>query len=206
MEEPQLATTALGPRRGRARSEKARRAILAAAGELLLERGVNSISMDAVAERAGASKATIYRYWPSKELLALDALFSRWEMGPANTCDTGSLAADLLALTRPWVKALAERPCGRVIAALLSRAHSDLRFAAVYRERFVEPRRDQGRFILARAIERDEIPAGTDIEAALDLFHGPFYHRMLHGHAPLTDEFAQTIVGYVVAALSRPAR
>jgi AcrR family transcriptional regulator len=205
MEEQQLAATALGPRRGRARSEKSRQAIVAAAGELLLEHGVNSISMDAVAERAGASKATIYRWWPSKEVLALDALFSRWEGGRATTCDTGSLAGDLFALTRPWVKHLAERPYGRVIAALLSRAHSDPRFAAAYRERFVEPRRDEGRLIVARAIERDEIPAGTDIEAALDLFIGPFYHRMLHRHAPLTDEFAQTIVGYVVAALSRPA-
>jgi AcrR family transcriptional regulator len=204
MEEPQLATTALGPRRGRGRSERARQAILAAAGELLLEHGVNSISMDTVAERAGASKATIYRWWPSKELLALDALFSRWEMGAA-TCDTGSLAGDMLALTRPWVKRLTERQYGRVFAALLSRAHSDPQFASVYRERFVEPRRDEGRLILARAIERDEIPAGTDIEAALDLSYGPFYHRMLHGHAPLTEEFAQTIVGYVVTALSRPA-
>jgi AcrR family transcriptional regulator len=204
MEEQQLATTAPGPRRGRGRSEKARQAILAAAGELLLEHGVNSISMDAVAERAGASKATIYRWWPSKEVLALDALFSRWEMGAA-TCDTGSLAGDMLALTRPWVKRLTDRAYGRVIAALLSRAHSDPHFAAAYRERFVEPRRDEGRLILARAIERDEIPADTDIEAALDLSYGPFYHRMLHCHAPLTDEFAQTIVGYVVAALSRPA-
>ena len=55
-----------------------RTAILRAAGELLLEHGLHAISMDAVAERAGASKATIYRWWPSKELLALDALFSEW--------------------------------------------------------------------------------------------------------------------------------
>ena len=66
------------PRRGRPRSETSRAAILAAARELLAEQDLSTISMDAVAVRAGASKATIYRWWPSKELLALDALFSDW--------------------------------------------------------------------------------------------------------------------------------
>jgi AcrR family transcriptional regulator len=193
------------PRPGRARSEKTQRAILEATSELLLEHGLNSISMDTVAERAGASKATIYRWWPSKELLALDALLSQWETGRAEALDTGSLAGDLLGLTGPWVHRLAERPYGRVIAALLTRAQSDPGFAETYRAHFVEPRRDEGRLIFARAIQRDEIPADTDIEAALDLLYGPFYHRMLQGHSALTDEFARTIVAFVVAGVSRPA-
>jgi AcrR family transcriptional regulator len=193
------------PRRGRARSEKTRQAILEAASDLLLERGLSSISMDAVAERAGASKATIYRWWPSKEVLALDALFSRWEPARPETLDTGSLAGDLLELIRPWVRGLTEKPYGRVIAALLARVQSDPEFAEEYRAHFVKPRRDEGRRILVRAIERDEIPADTDIEAALDLLYAPVYHRMLHSHAALTDGFACTIVAYVVAAVSRPA-
>ena len=70
--------TAEAPRRGRPRSEKARLAILEAAAELLLARGLSAVSMDAVAERAGVSKATIYRWWPTKETLALDALYNEW--------------------------------------------------------------------------------------------------------------------------------
>jgi AcrR family transcriptional regulator len=193
------------PRRGRARSEKTRQAILDAAGELLLAHGLSAISMDAVAEHAGASKATIYRWWPSKELLALDALFSEWEAGRPRARDTGSLAGDLLAITRPWVRLLGGKPYGRVIAALLARAQNDPEFGEVYRARFVRPRRDHTRVIFVRAIQRGEIPAETDVEAAIDLLYGPFYHRMLHGHAPLTDRFARTIVASVVAALSRPA-
>jgi AcrR family transcriptional regulator len=193
------------PRRGRPRSETSRKAILHAASELLLEHGPSSISMEAIAERAGASKATIYRWWPSKELLALDALFSDWESGYAGRRDTGSLAGDLLALIRPWVRQLAAKPYGRVIAALVTRAQSDPQFAEEYRARFIQPRRERARVIFARALERGEIPADTDIEAALDLLYGPFYHRMLHGHAPLTDRFARAIVDYVVAAVSRPA-
>jgi AcrR family transcriptional regulator len=192
------------PRRGRPRSAKTRQAILAATSELLLELGLSSISMDAVAERAGASKATIYRWWPSKELLALDALFSEWETGQPDGPDTGSLEGDLLALVRPWAHGLSEKPYGRVIAALITRAQSDPKFAEAYRARFVEPRRDQARLVFGRAIERDEIPADTDIETALDLLYGPLYHRMLHRHAELTDDFARTVVQYVVAGVSRP--
>ncbi|MDP9134132.1 MAG: TetR/AcrR family transcriptional regulator, partial [Actinomycetota bacterium] len=77
-------------RRGRPRSEKATNAILEAAAELLLLRGLGAMSMDEVAERAGVSKATIYRWWPSKEMLALDALLA-WAAVRAPTRDTGSL-------------------------------------------------------------------------------------------------------------------
>jgi AcrR family transcriptional regulator len=191
------------PRRGRPRSEASRKAILRAASELLLEHGLHAISMDAVAERAGASKATIYRWWPSKELLALDALFSDWAPAAGAGYDTGSLAGDLLALTLPWARQLAAKPYGRVIAALITSAQSDPRFAEVYRARFLQPRRDLARVIFNRAIERGEIPADTDIEIALDLLYGPFYHRVLHGHAQLTDRFTRAIVDHVVTAVAR---
>jgi len=161
--------------------------------------------MDAVAERAGASKATIYRWWPSKELLALDALFSEWAPGPEDRHDTGSLAGDLLSLIRPWARQLAAKPYGRVIAALVTRAQSDPEFAEAYRTRFVEPRRGEARIIFARAIDRGEIPADTDVEVALDILYGPFYHRILHGHAKVTDRFTRAVVEYVTAAVSRPA-
>ncbi len=172
----------------------------------MLERGLDSISMDAVAARAGAGKATIYRWWPSKEGLALDALFNDWKPGRAERSNTGSLEGDLLALMRPWVRQLTRKPYAGVIAALISRAQSDPEFAEEYRERFVQPRREQARVIFVRALECGEIPPVADIEAALDLLYGPFYHRLLHGHAPLTDRFARTVVGYVVAAASSSER
>jgi AcrR family transcriptional regulator len=200
------AKTNHAPRRGRPRSETSRQAILAAARELLFEHGLNSVSMDALAQHAGASKATIYRWWPSKELLALDALFSQWDAGAPEPPDTGSLAGDLLALIRPWARQLAKKPYGRIIAALVSSAQNDPLFAKEYRARFVQPRREPARIILARAVARDEIPADFDLEAILDLLYGPFYLRILHGHAPLNDRFARTIVDYVVAAVAGPAK
>jgi len=187
------------PQRGRPRSEKAHKAILEAAAELLLDRGLSAVSMDAVAQRAGVSKATIYRWWPTKETLALDALYHEW--AAARQRDTGSLRGDLLSLLRPWVRLASSRPYGRVIAALITEAQTDPVFAAVYRERFVEPRREQARAIFRRAIERDEIPADTKVEVALDLLYGPLYHRLLHGHAPLNESFARDVIDTVLSGI-----
>jgi AcrR family transcriptional regulator len=181
------------PQRGRPRSEKASQAILEAAADLLLENGLAAVSMDAVAARAGVSKATIYRWWPTKETLALDALYHEWAAVPPPR-DTGSLRGDLLSLLRPWVRLTGRRPYGRAIAALITEAQADPEFARAYRARFVEPRRDQARAVLRRAIERGEIPASTKIEVALDLLYGPVYHRLLHGHAPLNDRFIRDVI------------
>lgn len=189
-------------RRGRPRSEKAREAILGAAADLLLAQGLGAVSMDAVAEQAGVSKATIYRWWPTKETLALDALYHEWAAAPPTVSDTGSLRTDLLSLLRPWVHLIGQRPYGRVIAALIAEAQTDAVFAAQYREGFVEPRRAQARPIFARAIGRGELPAATNVELALDLLYGPIYHRLLHGHAPLNERFLSDVVDTVVAGLA----
>jgi AcrR family transcriptional regulator len=195
------------PARGRPRSEKARHAILAAAMDLLLDRGLTAMSMDDVARRAGVSKATIYRWWPSKERLALDALATEWaSISPDDQGDTGSLRDDLLARFRPWVEQLNRKPYARVVAGLVAATQTDAEFAQLYRQHFVQPRRDATRDVLLRAGERGEIAAGTDLEVALDLLYGPVYHRMLHGHAPVTQSFAEGVIDAVIAAMSPPPR
>jgi AcrR family transcriptional regulator len=161
--------------------------------------------MDAVAEQAGVSKATIYRWWPSKETLALDALFTEWAAARPQPRDTGSLRGDLRSLLRPWARLASSRPYGRVLAALLTETHTDPVFAAEYRRRVVEPRRDQARAIFRRAIERGEIAADTKIEVALDLLYGALYHRLLHGHAPLTDRFTQDVIDLALAGIQPAA-
>jgi AcrR family transcriptional regulator len=196
------ANMAAAPRRGRPRSEQARLAILDATTELLLERGLAGASMDAVAERAGVSKATIYRWWPTKETLALEALYRSWAGAEPRQPDTGSLRGDLMAMLLPWARRLRTRPYGRVIAALVTEAQTDPAFGAQYRARFVEPRRQQGRAALARAAARGEISTDTNVEVALDLLYGPLYHRLLHQHEPLTDRFVTEVVDTVLRGLA----
>jgi AcrR family transcriptional regulator len=197
---PTVEGKSAAPKRGRPRSEKARHAILEAAANLLLLRGLGAVSMDAVAETAGVSKATIYRWWPSKEMLALDALLD-WAGTSAPARDTGALRGDLLALVRPWVREIRRQPYGRVIAALVTEAQSDPPFAEAYRARFVEPRREAMRAAFARAAERGEVPADLDVEVAVDLIYGPLYHRLLHGHAPLSPRFGEAVVDMALAGI-----
>jgi AcrR family transcriptional regulator len=189
--------------RGRPRSEKSQKAILAKAIEILLEQGLSSMSMDDVAKRANVSKATIYRWWASKELLAMDALANEWALPtPSSGLDTGSLRGDLLARLRPWLRQLNQKPYERIIAGLLAQTQTDPEFAKLYREHFVAPRRDETRMLLLRAIDRGEIAAETNLELTLDLLYGPIYHRLLHGHAPLNDGFAAQVIDAVIAAIS----
>jgi AcrR family transcriptional regulator len=198
-------TNAEGTQRGRPRSEKAHKAVLDAAADLLLTRGLSAVSMDEVAERAGVSKATIYRWWPTKETLALDALYTEWAAARPAPRDTGTLRGDLLSLLRPWARLTGSRPYGRVVAALLTEAQTDPEFGAEYRRRFVEPRRDQARAVFHRAIDRGEIPADTRIEIALDLLYGPIYHLLLHGHAPLNDRFVRDVVDMLLRGVQLDA-
>jgi AcrR family transcriptional regulator len=192
---------------GRPRSEKAHKAILAAAMELLFDQGLHAMSMDEVARRAGVSKATIYRWWPSKERLALDSLAAEWaSTPPAGQHDTGSLRGDLLARFRPWLRQLNRQPYARVVAGLVAEAQTNPEFAELYRKHFVQARRDATRELLVQARDRGEVAATTDLEVALDLLYGPIYHRLLHGHAPLTERFAQQVIDYVIAAISEKGR
>jgi len=193
--------------RGRPRSARAHEATLEAAAGLLLERGLEAVSTDEVAARAGVSKATIYRWWPTKETLALDALYTQWSAVAPATTDTGSLRGDLIELLSPWAHLVDAQPrYAAVVAALLAEARTDADFAAEYQRRVLQPRRDQARAIFDRAIERGEISPELDVEVALDLIYGPFYHRLLQGHAPLDNAFVKAAVDLALSGIEpRPA-
>ncbi len=194
-------STAETRRRGRPRSEKSKAAILAVAGELLLERGLDAVSMDAIAERAGVSKATIYRWWPTKETLAIDALYEDWAAAYPVAPDTGCLRDDIRGVFLPWADHIVKRPYARVVGALITRARTDDAFAKEFDQRLVQPRRDRARIVFDRAIERGELPAETDIELALDLLYGAVYHRFLQGHLPLSRRFVEAVIDTALVGL-----
>jgi AcrR family transcriptional regulator len=191
-------------RRGRPRSETANRAILAAATELLAERGLGGMSMEEVAARAGVGKATIYRRWPSRGALALDAFLAEFQQQQPPP-DTGTLRGDLLGALRAWVRAVTRTPAGRMLAGLIAEAQGDPDLAAAWLKRVVEPLRAQHMIMLERAVQRGDIPAGVDQDVVLDLLFGAAYHRLLHGHRPLSDRFVRAVVDLVVAGVSAPS-
>jgi AcrR family transcriptional regulator len=187
------------PRRGRPRSERARSAILDATGGLVLTRGIEAVSMDAVAERASVSKATIYRWWPTKERLVLDALYREWDTARDSIHDTGSLQGDLESLLQPWVRRIRAKPYGRVIAGLIAAAQANPEFGEQWRQRFIQPRRDAARGLFARAMKRGEISTQVRVELALDLIYGSVYHRLLMAHAPLSEAFLGEVIEAALA-------
>ncbi|HTA07441.1 MAG TPA: TetR/AcrR family transcriptional regulator [Streptosporangiaceae bacterium] len=191
------------PRRGRPRSEQADRSILQAAAELLAERGLGGMSIEEVAARAGVGKTTIYRRWTSRGTLALDAFLTEFQ-GQQPLPDTGSLRGDLLAALRAWIRSVTRTSAGPILAGLIAEAQRDPELAVAWRERVVGRLRDQHKIMLDRAVERGEISARTDYEVVLDLVFGAAYHRLLHGHQPLTDKFANKVVDIVVAGIDRP--
>jgi AcrR family transcriptional regulator len=186
---------------GRPRSARSRQAILVAAGELLREQGLRGMSIEGISERAGVSKKTIYRWWPSKGVLALDAFYREWAGAQGAIPNTGSLEGDLRARIRANVGALARQQLGATVAALVAEVQSDPRLADAYHEHVLAPLRAQTRTIFTRAVARGEVGAGSDIEAAIDLLQGALYLRLLHTHAPLDRAFADAIVPIVTRGL-----
>jgi AcrR family transcriptional regulator len=193
---------AAAPSRGRPRSEEADRAILSSAVEILSERGLSGMSIEEVAARAGVSKATIYRRWSSKGLLALDAFVAEFRaLQPLP--DTGSLRGDLRAALHAWVSAVTTTPVGRMLTGLIAEAQHDDALRSAWRDRVLEPLRAQHRIMLERAAARGELAASADQEVVLDLFFGAAQHRLLLGHLPMSDEFIDQVVGIIVDGAAR---
>jgi AcrR family transcriptional regulator len=186
-----------GGQRGRPRSQEADRAILTATLDLLGSRGLAAMSIEEVAARAGVGKATIYRRWSSKGLLALDAFVTSFqEQQPLP--DTGTLRGDLIATLTAWVRAVTQTSMGLMLTGLVAEAQHDEELRAGWRDRVLEPLRSQHRIMLDRAIARGEIPATVDQEVVLDLFFGSAQHRLLLGHLPLTDDFIREVVDVIL--------
>src|ERR1017187_4301758 len=193
-----------GTQRGRPRSAEADRAILTATVELLADRGLAAMSIEEVAARAGVGKTTIYRRWPSKGLLALDAFVTSFrEEQPLP--DTGTLRGDLVAALRGWVRAVTQTPMGPMLTSLIAAAQYDPELRGAWRERVLEPQRRQHRIMLERAVGRGEIPASVDREVVLDLFFGAAEHRLLLGHLPMTDAFIGEVVEVILAGIQPAA-
>jgi hypothetical protein len=98
---------------------------------------------------------------------------------------------------------LTRTPLGSALADLIAEAQTDPELARAYHERVLEPLRGQIRTIFERALDRGEIPADADIEAAIDLVQGPLYLRLLHTHAPLDQRFADTLADLATSGLAK---
>jgi AcrR family transcriptional regulator len=182
--------------RGRRPAAQVRAEILEAAGKVLLEEGMAAFTMERVAVRSGASKVTLYKWWPSKGALALDG-YTHAVQQHLRFPDTGDVEADLTAQLHAFIGVLTG-PAGRAVAQLIGQSQLDPELAAAYRERYSGPRRALAVEVLERAKERGEIRADVDPEVVIDQLWGAGYHRLLIPDQPLTVEFADALVRTVM--------
>ncbi len=187
--------------RGRTRDAAATAAILDAAMALLVEKGLAGFTIEGIAARAGVGKATIYRWWPSRGAVALDAFLDAVEPQVPYP-DTGDFAAALRAQVTALVRVFRTDEVGGVIRALLGEAQTDPELAEAFRTRWLESRRTVGRAIFTAAQRSGQIRADLDIETAIDLVYGPVYFRLMAGHQPLDDRFASELITYAVHGLA----
>ncbi len=180
-------------------------AILAATRELLAERGVEHLTVEGVAARAGVAKTTIYRRWRSKDELALAVLLDMVEQ-IVEVPDLGDIRAELIALLDTAVQILGTTLMGRVMQGLASDLATDPALGRSFRERVVGYRVSEVRRLLDRAVERGELRPGLDVDLVHELLFGPVYYRLLLSGGRLDERLAERIVDAVLPSLRAPAR
>ena len=175
--------------RGRPRSEAVRQNVLHAASSLLDERGFRAMTIEGIAERAGASKVTLYRWWPNKAAIVMDAFLAA--VSPKITFHrTNSAINDLREQMISFAVLLRDRQ-GLTIANLLGEGVHDRELSEAFRDRWLMPRRADALRVLARAVEAGDVRRDIDPHIVLDALYSPFYYRLLIKHGPLSDEFVE---------------
>jgi len=190
-------------KRGRPRSVKAQEAILDAARDLLDEAGPARLTIEAVAARARVGKPTIYRYWANARELAMAALMAR-APNSIDVAESQSALADLCTHVRGLIARFATTR-GRQTALMLATAERDSEMFKAFRNQVIMTGREQGRAILERAQANGEVDPSMHLQTALDLVYGPIFFRLLTGHAPLTQDFADEVVKTLVAGIGNSA-
>jgi AcrR family transcriptional regulator len=180
-----------GNRHGR--SELARMAVLAAADDLLVERGFAGVTMEGIAVRAGVSKQTIYRWWSSKTDVLIDTYLddAAQHLTPP---DHGDLDRDLRGYLHQLAYFLTNDDAGAVFRALVGQAQHDADIAAAVRARCLDEQRARDHLPLQRAVERGELPADLDLDITVDQLVGPLYYRVLVTGQPVDAPFIDTLV------------
>src|SRR5271166_1923826 len=181
---------------GRPRSEHSRLAILRSTLHLLQRTSFPELTIEAIAADAGVGKTTVYRWWPNKGALVVDAFASLTE-NKLHFPDTGSVYRDMSLQMNQFLEILRTRR-GRMVASLLGAGQSDPELLEAFRERFLRPRRQEAYQTLRRAIDRGELPASLDLDLILDTLYGAIYMRFLIRHDELSESYVYQVCRLVL--------
>jgi AcrR family transcriptional regulator len=180
---------------GRPRDLRIDREVVGAVLAALRRGGHRAVTLQGIARKVQRARTSLYRRWPSRRHLIADAALS--EMGASPAADTGGLRGDLLAAVETLRRAFSG-PLRRALPGLVADMAEDVELAQAFRRRVLASRRVSMRSAFERARARGEARARLELELILDMLTGPFYYRVLFGHAPITRRMARDVVDYVL--------
>lgn len=193
--------TKIGQKIGRPRNPQIHQAILDAAAHLVLTKGFRALSMDAIAAEAGVGRMTIYRRWPNKASVVMDAFVAR--------VDPNTLflpAATYFETIRLQMRTMAKRFRGKdgaLIRALLAEAQFDPELADALREQWTMPRRRMAVSFFAEGMRKGFLRKDVDPDAMIDILYAPIYYRLQMGTGPLSDAYIDEIFAHAMAGLRK---
>jgi AcrR family transcriptional regulator len=187
------------PSTGPKRDLAARQRVLDATRSLICEHGPHQVSINEIAAAANVGKQTIYRWWPSKSAVVIDALEQMFETSSPSP-ETDSAYHDVRIQMRRVAASFAS-PTGAIIRELVADSQGDSTIAAEFRIRFFDERRSRARIVIERGIERGELSDELDVETVVDMLYAPLWLRLLIGHQPLTQRAVDRILDHAWPAL-----
>jgi AcrR family transcriptional regulator len=185
----------------RTRDEAARRRVLDSARGLVCELGPRAVTVDDIASSAGVGKQTIYRWWPSKSAVIMDALVEMTDPVPDKL---PAATYDAIQTQMRRVAAMFASRNGQLIRELVADAQGDPELAEDFRQRFFAHRRARGAAVLSKGIDDAELRPDLDIDDTLDLLYSPLWLRLLIGHRPTSRAAADRLLALAWPALVNP--
>lgn len=183
--------------RGRRPAAEVRTAVLAAAGRILLQDGMQAVTFDRVATEAGSSKTTLYKWWPSPGALAAEAYFAQ-SRRVLDFPDTGDVRADLIAQLGAFVRWLKDEGAEKPVSELVGAAQTDASLARAWSESYALPRRELARERLRVAQRQGQLRDDADLDIVVDHLWGACYHRLLVLKVPFDESIAERLVDHAL--------
>jgi AcrR family transcriptional regulator len=165
----------------------------------LLKNGFRAVTVESISAKTGIAKTSIYRRWPNKAAMVMEAFLFRIGPGiefPSKSSYVESIRLQMLALAKAF-----RGPFGSIIKALLGEAQFDAELAEAFRTRWITPRREAAKAVIQSAIRNKELRPDIDLDQALDALYGWLYYRLMIGSGPLSDACVRGIFSAVLDGL-----
>lgn len=176
--------------------------ILQTVGDILLSEGLSGLTFERVSRESGASKATLYKWWTSIGVLALEGYFHAVEDTLAFP-DTGDIRADITTQLHHFVDLMTTTPAGRLLLELIGQSQTDPELASAYRRLYSSGRRRLATDRLSRAQEAGQVRPDIDVRVLVDQLWGAIYHRLLIPDEPVDAAFADALIGNLFDGITR---